>query len=110
MSNSKPTPTLSLDQPMFLKLFDGSTLAAEGMVFWRTPEMQALDVEQEAMETLQGSAFASTKQWLPMIEAVEARVIKTVLLRYGGKVTQAAESLGLNRDQLVERMKQLGLD
>lgn len=102
--------TLSSQRPLSLKLFDGERLAAEGVLFWLSSESDTDTSEMKSFKTVQGSEVGSSQQWLPMIEAVEARLIKVVILQHGGNLTRAAQALGTTRDELVERLKQLGLD
>jgi two-component system response regulator AtoC/two-component system nitrogen regulation response regulator NtrX len=76
-----------------------------------SPEIQAADLrlsqQHHAPETPSSLIFKEAKQ--RVIEAFEREFISHALRRHQGNITKAAEEMDLHRQQLQQKIRELGL-
>lgn len=75
------------------------------------PEIHALDLrlgqQPQVLETQPALSFREAKQQL--IDAFERDFITRALRRHHGNITKAAEEMGMHRQQLQQKIRELGL-
>ena len=116
MPAAQTTESLPSPLPRYLKFYDEQNLIAEGLVFWREPQKDQPPATSptapnlSVSENLEASAFSSSPDWLPVVQAIEARIIRRVLEDTDGDVEQAASALGMTARTLNERIKSLDIN
>lgn len=76
------------------------------------PVIEASDVLRAlpgGFKPMQISGIPEEGQLYPLLESFERQVIESRLTRFDGKVSKAAEDLGLERSHLYKKMQKLGL-
>ena len=76
------------------------------------PIIEANEVQRAlpgGFEPMQLSGIPEEGQLYPLLESFERQVIENRLTRFDGKVSKAAEDLGLERSHLYKKMQKLGL-
>lgn len=108
-------PSSDSIRPLWMKLFDGAELVAQGLLIFQRDLSglpAAADAEAggtEAMRRIADSLADHDPAMQPLTHAVAAQVIRQALNQHAGDRDAAAEYLGLSRQTLDQRIDELNI-
>ena len=117
MIHAKRQTMPAQERPLSLQLFDGACLVAEGVLQLDTPRSGWVgsplfsDSEEGGVETMRRvrASHEESDAVLPMIDAVESRVIRQAMELFPDHPSDAAFYLGITPAEFAETLKRLEL-